>query len=447
MTRRGWYVGGAAGVALLGASLLQVSVSSPPRARASIVTVSPGFPGPTGGTGAVGPTGALGETGGTGATGEPGLTWEGAWSSGTSYAEGQAVAYLGTAYISLSSGNLNHPPSGSPAFWESFAAIGPTGSTGGTGATGSVGGTGAVGAGGVTGATGAYRNIGTCSFQPRVDNDSCQDGSSTWVCMSAGIGCSAAPPGHNWVLMAAKGGTGSVGPTGSTGTTGATGPTGPSGSTGATGSTGGTGVAGGTGPLGHFSTDWRGYWDHLTSYAIEDLVSYANTTWICDPGPCVPGSPPQNLPWRVVAGAGNIGSSWYGDWNGNGFPVGAVVRYQGGSYVCAGPTFTASPNPCSPGVLPTDTNYWQVLALAGTVGSTGPTGATGPVGHGNCTLNGLLPSTCTSQVPSPCPDPVCSYCSSGVAVAAGCVVSGTTLTAETATGVASSGKVCWHCGG
>jgi hypothetical protein len=66
-----------------------------------------------------------GATGATGAQGPPGVgyTPQGAWSSTTTYAQGDQVSSGSTLYISLVSGNLNNPPSTSPTYWEPVAGM------------------------------------------------------------------------------------------------------------------------------------------------------------------------------------------------------------------------------------------------------------------------------------------------------------------------------------
>src|SRR5262249_41102479 len=82
-----------------------------------------GANGATGATGSIGPlgptgaTGADGATGPTGATGTQGLTWQQAWSAGTTYGMGDAVSFNGSSYISLVNGNTGNQPDTSPADW------------------------------------------------------------------------------------------------------------------------------------------------------------------------------------------------------------------------------------------------------------------------------------------------------------------------------------------
>lgn len=58
--------------------------------------------------------------------------------------------------------------------------------------------------------------------------------------------------------------------------------------------------------------------------------------------------------------------------NATDYAVGDSVDYQGSSYVMF--------NNAAAGTLPTDTDYWQVLANKGNTGATGSTGATGAQG-------------------------------------------------------------------
>src|SRR5207247_11368715 len=98
----------------------------------------------------MGPTGATGVTGATG----PPVTFQGNWSSATTYALGDVVFYSGSAYISLQNANLNHQPNTSPTFWALLAQHGETSSTGTTGATGATGATAPTGAARTTGPIG-----------------------------------------------------------------------------------------------------------------------------------------------------------------------------------------------------------------------------------------------------------------------------------------------------
>jgi hypothetical protein len=58
--------------------------------------------------------------GSTGSQGPPGVAYtpRGAWSSATTYAQGDEVTYASNLYISLQSSNLNNTPSTSPTYWQ-----------------------------------------------------------------------------------------------------------------------------------------------------------------------------------------------------------------------------------------------------------------------------------------------------------------------------------------
>ncbi len=86
--------------------------------------------GATGAMGATGPQGPVGATGATGATGPP-VSFKGAWSSGTTYALGDAVSYTdGSSYISLQAANVGNTPNSSPTFWAVLAQAGVAGPQG-----------------------------------------------------------------------------------------------------------------------------------------------------------------------------------------------------------------------------------------------------------------------------------------------------------------------------
>ena len=84
----------------------------------------------------IGPTGP---TGPQGAAGPAGLYWKGAWVSGTSYTENDAVGDDGASYFCILATSGTTAPSLNTTNWALLAsqgAVGPTGATGATGATG-----------------------------------------------------------------------------------------------------------------------------------------------------------------------------------------------------------------------------------------------------------------------------------------------------------------------
>ncbi|WNL63470.1 tail assembly protein [Citrobacter phage Tr1] len=80
-----------------------------------------------------------GTDGANGAKGDRGLTWRGAWSNTTSYAQDDAVSYNGSGYIALTS-NTNKTP-GTDASWELMVAKGDKGDKGDSAWRGNIGNT------------------------------------------------------------------------------------------------------------------------------------------------------------------------------------------------------------------------------------------------------------------------------------------------------------------
>src|ERR1022692_3417817 len=208
--------------------------------------------GPGGPTGPQGPQGLQGLQGIQGNTGPTGLTWQGAWSSNTSYSIGNGVSSNGSSYISTVNGNTGVP--GVSANWNLLALLGSTGATGLTGTpatitvantiTGAPGTSGAVGASGTTGAVALTFTIPQGPTGP-----------------TGGTGVAATISVAN-TITGAPGGTAAVGASGTTGAVALTftipqGPTGPAATitvantiTGAPGSTASVGASGTTGAVG-----------------------------------------------------------------------------------------------------------------------------------------------------------------------------------------------------
>lgn len=64
--------------------------------------------------------------GATGAAG-PTISWEGTWSSGTTYAVNDGVIYAGNSYIAILGSNTNHQPDTSPTYWSLVGTAGADG--------------------------------------------------------------------------------------------------------------------------------------------------------------------------------------------------------------------------------------------------------------------------------------------------------------------------------
>ena len=270
--------------------------------------------GPAGPTGAAGPTGSQGPAGANGATGATGpqgppITFNGPWSTSSSYALGDAVSYGGSAYIALQA-NSGREPDLSPQYWGLLAAAGAPGATGATGPQGLQGPTGYAGAPGPAGATGATGPAGaTGATGPPISFRGAYASATTYALGdavswlgSSYISLSAANRGNapdqtpsSWGLLASQGTTGTAGPAGAPGATGPQGPAGPAGANGA------------TGPAGVAGLSFRGAWNNLTAYALNDAVTYSGSTYLAQASNT--NSEPDLYPqiWTVLAAAGATG--------------------------------------------------------------------------------------------------------------------------------------------
>ncbi len=83
-----------------------------------------GAQGEAGATGPAGPQGVQGTTGPAGVQGPVGLTWRGAWSGSTTYVARDAVQYLGSSYVAVSSVVAAGSTPGQTADWSLLAAKG-----------------------------------------------------------------------------------------------------------------------------------------------------------------------------------------------------------------------------------------------------------------------------------------------------------------------------------
>jgi hypothetical protein len=285
-----------------------------------------GAPGPQGIQGPSGPTGATGAQGSPGTPGAPGagIVWKNAWTASSAYNPNDAVSYSGSSWICVAAvapGGSN--PSVDPTHWALMTQQGTNGATGPAGPAGAPG--------------PAPHWQGTYNASSTYANgDAVTYGTSSYIATGPVV-AGVAPPAAPWALMAAGGATGATGPAGPQGTQGPAGATGPQGSTGPTGATGNTGPQGSPGP----TTNWRGPWVSVASYAINDVVSYQGSSYLA----VAPSSnqAPPSAPWVLMAQVGAQG------------PTGTT-----------GATGPQGPTGATGGVGPQ--------------GNPGPTGATGPQG-------------------------------------------------------------------
>jgi collagen type VII alpha len=249
-------------------------------------TGATGAPGINGINGATGLTGATGPTGATGTPGTPGLIYRGAYSSATNYILGDVVAWHGASWVSLVGFNSGQTPDQSPAYWGVLTSVGPQGLAGATGATGPIGLQGQPGVVGPPGPTGAAGPIG-------IQGPAGMQGLTG---MTGAVGATGA--------QGLQGTPGQAGAQGIPGVTGATGAQGPAGITGAAGATGATGN---TGPAGAVGMNFRGAWNAVTHYAVNDAVTFAGSTYLAlvNQTNAEPDISPQS--WAVVAQAGGTG--------------------------------------------------------------------------------------------------------------------------------------------
>jgi hypothetical protein len=216
---------------------------------------------------------------------------------------------------------------------------GPTGATGASGPMGLQGLPGPQGPPGIDGSNGksmVWRNAWDVTAAYNI-NDAVSFGGSSYIATSA-VSAGGKSPDQNsaWNLLAQQGAPGLLGPAGAPGSQGPIGPPGLTGAPGPTGPVGANGVDGKT-------ILWRNAWDVTATYAMNDAVSFAGSSYIAQTAVAANGSSPdQNGAWSLLA-------------QGSQGPVGP-----------AGPS-----GPIGPG---------GPQGLPGLTGATGPQGLTGPAG-------------------------------------------------------------------
>ena len=290
------------------------------------LTGATGLQGPIGLTGATGPQGPQGDPGATGPQGPKGVNWRGAWEALGSYAVDDAVYHNGSSWVALATSTGSTPEAGN-SNWSLLAQKGEAGATGAQGPQGTIGETGPQGPIGFTGATGPqgpqgvnWRGAWEALGSYAVDDAVYHNGSS-WVALATSTGSAPEVGNSNWSLLAQKGEAGATGaqgpqgaigetgPQGPIGLTGATGPQGPIGLTGATGPQGPQGDPGATGPQGPKGVNWRGAWEALGSYAVDDAVYHNGSSWVALAA--TTGSAPEvgNSNWSLLAQKGEAGAT------------------------------------------------------------------------------------------------------------------------------------------
>ena len=240
--------------------------------------------GPIGSTGIAGPTGLIGPTGPIG----PPVHFVGYWSTSATYNVGDAVAYVGSSYISLIGGNTNQEPDLSPLSWSVLAqqgAVGPAGPIGPIGPVGTF--------------IGNWRSLTTYGLGQAV----AYDGSSYVSLSAANLNNEPATSPIYWAVLAQQGGVGPTGPAGATGAQGAQGIQGNQGSQGIQGNQGAQGIQGVAGP----PVNFIGVYDSSHSYSIGDAVSYVGSSYISLSNSNTGNEPDYLVQWALLAQQGATG--------------------------------------------------------------------------------------------------------------------------------------------
>jgi len=172
------------------------------------------------------------------------------------------------------------------------------------------------------------------------------------------------------------GATGPAGATGAQGASGAQGPTGATGSVGPSGPQGPAGAAGVPGPTGSagVGVNWRGAWTSSNAYALNDAVSYQGSSYLCSSAIGTGGNNPAGDPahWSLMAQQGAQGVpgpsvTWRGAWSATtSYATNDAVSSAGSSYLALGPSLNQQP----PGAS------WALMAQVGATGQGVPTGGT-----------------------------------------------------------------------
>lgn len=367
-----------------------------------------GIQGPQGPQGLQGPTGPKGDKGDTGLAE---LNIKGNWNVATTYALNDFVNYDGKAYVSMVAANVGLQPDTNPNAWMQFAVEGAQGPQGVQGPIGPQGAQGPKGDQGVKGDKGEKGDTGPQGVQ--------------------GVQGPIGPEGPQGLKgeIGATGAKGDTGPQGPTGAQGAVGPVGPKGDTGARGDKGDQGIRGlgvyrtskslttasttvpysslATQPIGGLQIGDIVVDTNTLAFAVLTATSSGNVAigyranWkgvkgdkgdtgakgaTGPQGPEGPQGPqgergaqgPQGIQGETGP-QGPTGPTAVANINAKGtysnsatYVRNDLVNYNGNAYVC----IVAS----STGVLPTNTDNWQLFVSQGAKGDKGDIGATGAQG-------------------------------------------------------------------
>ncbi|HSY68217.1 MAG TPA: DNRLRE domain-containing protein, partial [Edaphobacter sp.] len=185
--------------------------------------------------------------------------------------------------------------------------------------------------------------------------------------------------GHAAVLDVALASTGPAGPAGTVGAQGPAGATGPAGP---------QGPQGLQGPAGASGLNFQGAYGALTTYALNDVVTYAGSSFVSLGAGNKGNTPGVTSEWAVLAQGGTgtgsgVGVAYQGTYASTAnYALNDIISYQGSSYISLISANHGNTPALSPG-------QWGVMALGavgvqgpqGLPGSTGPQGLTGPPGR------------------------------------------------------------------
>jgi len=187
--------------------------------------------------------------------------------------------------------------------------------------------------------------------------------------------------GHAPVLDVALASAGPAGPAG------AVGPQGPAGAAGTAGLAGPQGPQGIQGPAGASGLNFQGTYGALVTYALDDVVTYAGSSFVSLAAGNTGNTPGVTSQWAVLAqggtgAGGGVGVAYQGTYGSTAnYALNDIVSYGGSSYISLVSANHGNTPSASPG-------QWGVMALGavgvqgpqGLPGVTGPQGLTGPPG-------------------------------------------------------------------
>lgn len=413
---------------------LDVTVVSQGPAGAAGATGATGEQGPQGTQGATGAQGPQGPAGATGAQGPP-VSFKDAWSSGASYAIGDAVSENGTSYIALASNAHIDPATdvaGSGGNWAVLAAKGGTGGQGPQGVPGPAGTNGTNGTNGTAGPQGPVGPAGpVANFKGAYSastaysaGDAVSENGSSYVALAANQNLDPASNPTSWAVLAAVGSaatvnvgavtTGAPGSSASVGNSGSSSAavlnfTVPQGATGAPGAAATVNVGTvSTGAAGSSASVTNGGTSNAAVLNFSIPKGDAGAAATVGVGTVSTGAPGSSatvtnagtasaavLNFTIPQGAtGSIGAAT--EWtSGTAYAVGNVVycnttcAANGSSYV----SLIASNTNHDPSANPSD---WQMIAKVGSQGPTGSNGTNGTNGVVQAITTGTIANAATA---------------------------------------------------